>query len=95
MDVCKRIVPSQQGGIQSNRRAASPPVRLVEGEESQRRWRNPKVNINDENMQDLGDQQSSEKDVVQPEDMSHTPTKKCLKNGGFEFEKYVDVGFIA
>ncbi|GFX30695.1 hypothetical protein TNCV_4862191 [Trichonephila clavipes] len=53
------------------------------------------VNINDENMQDLDDQQSSEKDVVQSEDMSHAPTKKCLKNGGFEFEKYVDVGFIA
>ncbi|GFX23622.1 uncharacterized protein TNCV_3595641 [Trichonephila clavipes] len=53
------------------------------------------VNINDENMQDIDDQLSSEKYVVQPEDMSHAPTKKCLKNGRFEFEKYVDVGFIA
>ncbi|GFX06913.1 uncharacterized protein TNCV_1202281 [Trichonephila clavipes] len=35
MDVCKCIVPSQYGGTLNSRRATSPPVRLVEGEE---RW---------------------------------------------------------
>ncbi|GFX75693.1 uncharacterized protein TNCV_3575181 [Trichonephila clavipes] len=49
------------------------------------------TNINDENMQDLYDQQPSEKDIVQPEDISKAPTEKCLENVGFEFEKYVDV----
>ncbi|GFV48182.1 uncharacterized protein TNCV_3554611 [Trichonephila clavipes] len=32
MDVCKCIVPSRQGGTLSSRRAASPLVRVVEGE---------------------------------------------------------------
>ncbi|GFT18545.1 uncharacterized protein TNCV_176491 [Trichonephila clavipes] len=50
------------------------------------------ANTNDENMQDLDDQQPSEKDIVQPEDISKAPTEKCLENVGFEFEKYVDVG---
>ncbi|GFU21534.1 uncharacterized protein TNCV_3827391 [Trichonephila clavipes] len=35
MDVCKCIVPAQHGGTLNSRRAASPLVRLVEGEE---RW---------------------------------------------------------
>ncbi|GFX43014.1 uncharacterized protein TNCV_436301 [Trichonephila clavipes] len=35
MDVCKCIVPSRHGGTQNSRRAASPLVRLVEGEQ---RW---------------------------------------------------------
>ncbi|GFY11894.1 uncharacterized protein TNCV_4973941 [Trichonephila clavipes] len=35
MDVCKCIVPSRHGGTLNSRRAASPLVRLVEGEE---RW---------------------------------------------------------
>ncbi|GFX58872.1 uncharacterized protein TNCV_805761 [Trichonephila clavipes] len=35
MDVCKCIVPSRHGATLNSRRAASPLVRLVEGEE---RW---------------------------------------------------------
>ncbi|GFX78588.1 uncharacterized protein TNCV_30281 [Trichonephila clavipes] len=35
MDVCNCIVPSRHGGTLNSRRAASPLVRLVEGEE---RW---------------------------------------------------------
>ncbi|GFX72187.1 uncharacterized protein TNCV_1954631 [Trichonephila clavipes] len=35
MDVCKCIVPARHGGTLNSRRAASPLVRLVEGEE---RW---------------------------------------------------------
>ncbi|GFV11144.1 zinc finger MYM-type protein 1 [Trichonephila clavipes] len=42
-------------------------------------------------MQNLDYQQPSEKDIVQPEDISNVPTKKCLENIGLEFEKYVDV----
>ncbi|GFY28383.1 uncharacterized protein TNCV_1970381 [Trichonephila clavipes] len=38
MDVCKCIVPWWQGGTINSRRAASPLVRLVEGEE---RWEAP------------------------------------------------------
>ncbi|GFV44834.1 uncharacterized protein TNCV_563831 [Trichonephila clavipes] len=38
MDVCKCIVPSRNGGTLNSRRAASPLVRLVEGEE---RWEAP------------------------------------------------------
>ncbi|GFW82381.1 uncharacterized protein TNCV_3818611 [Trichonephila clavipes] len=38
MDVCKCIVPSRHGGTLNSRRAASPLVRLVEGEE---RWEAP------------------------------------------------------
>ncbi|GFW05174.1 transposable element Tc1 transposase [Trichonephila clavipes] len=34
----------------------------------------------------------SEKDIVQPEDISNDPTEKCLENVGFELEKCVDVG---
>ncbi|GFT13160.1 hypothetical protein TNCV_4295471 [Trichonephila clavipes] len=45
------------------------------------------ANINDENMQDLDNQQPSEKDIVQPGDISNAPTEKCLENVGFEFEK--------
>ncbi|GFU86492.1 hypothetical protein TNCV_423081 [Trichonephila clavipes] len=33
MDVCKCIAPSRYGGTLNSRRAASPLVRLVEGEE--------------------------------------------------------------
>ncbi|GFX16162.1 uncharacterized protein TNCV_4704181 [Trichonephila clavipes] len=33
MDVCKCIVPARHGGTLNSRRAASPLVRLVEGEE--------------------------------------------------------------
>ncbi|GFX42977.1 histone-lysine N-methyltransferase SETMAR [Trichonephila clavipes] len=51
-----------------------------------------KVNINDENMQNFDYQQPSEKDIVQPEDISNVPTENCLENVEFEFEKYVDVG---
>ncbi|GFY07472.1 zinc finger MYM-type protein 1 [Trichonephila clavipes] len=42
-------------------------------------------------MQNLDYHQPSEKAIVQPEDISNVPTKKCLENVGFEFEKYVDV----
>ncbi|GFV49093.1 uncharacterized protein TNCV_236271 [Trichonephila clavipes] len=38
MDVCKCIVPSPHGGTLNSRRATSPLVRLVEGEE---RWEAP------------------------------------------------------
>ncbi|GFV78964.1 uncharacterized protein TNCV_4347231 [Trichonephila clavipes] len=38
MDVCKCIVPSRHGGTLNSSRAASPLVRLVEGEE---RWDAP------------------------------------------------------
>ncbi|GFY31702.1 hypothetical protein TNCV_4200131 [Trichonephila clavipes] len=41
------------------------------------------ANISDENMQDLDDQQPSEKDSVQPEDISNFPTEKCLENVGW------------
>ncbi|GFU48741.1 uncharacterized protein TNCV_4752361 [Trichonephila clavipes] len=50
------------------------------------------ANINDENMQDLDNQQPSEKDIVQPGDISNAPSEKCLENVGFEFEKHVDIG---
>ncbi|GFX27921.1 uncharacterized protein TNCV_3083431 [Trichonephila clavipes] len=46
------------------------------------------ANFNDENMQGYDDQQPSEKDIVQPEDISNAPTKKCLENVGYEFENY-------
>ncbi|GFW40254.1 uncharacterized protein TNCV_1018121, partial [Trichonephila clavipes] len=46
------------------------------------------ANFNDENMQDYDDQQPSEKDIVQPEDISNVPTKKCLENVGYKFENY-------
>ncbi|GFT51041.1 zinc finger MYM-type protein 1 [Trichonephila clavipes] len=51
------------------------------------------TNITDENMKVLDDQQTSEKDVVQREDISNAPTEKCLENVGYEFEKYVDVEY--
>ncbi|GFV20083.1 uncharacterized protein TNCV_4193821 [Trichonephila clavipes] len=35
MGVCKCVVPSRQGGTLNSRRAASPLIRVVEGEE---RW---------------------------------------------------------
>ncbi|GFV06865.1 hypothetical protein TNCV_2282631 [Trichonephila clavipes] len=38
------------------------------------------ANINDENMQDYDHKQPSEKDIVQPEDISNAPTEKCLEN---------------
>ncbi|GFX74591.1 uncharacterized protein TNCV_1158081 [Trichonephila clavipes] len=38
MDICECIVPSRHGGTLKRRRAASPLVRLVEGEE---RWEAP------------------------------------------------------
>ncbi|GFT32222.1 uncharacterized protein TNCV_1034911 [Trichonephila clavipes] len=50
------------------------------------------ANINDENMQDYDDQQPSEKDIVQPEDISNALTEKCLENVGFEFENYTLTG---
>ncbi|GFU42349.1 hypothetical protein TNCV_4554991 [Trichonephila clavipes] len=34
MDVCKYVVPSRHGGTLNSRRASSPPVRLVKGEEA-------------------------------------------------------------
>ncbi|GFY02291.1 hypothetical protein TNCV_3501731 [Trichonephila clavipes] len=39
-------------------------------------------------MQDCDDQQPSEKDIVQPEDISNAPTEKGLENVGYEFENY-------
>ncbi|GFX70865.1 zinc finger MYM-type protein 1 [Trichonephila clavipes] len=42
-------------------------------------------------MQNLNYQQPSEKDIVQPEDISNVPAEKCLENVGLEFEKYVDL----
>ncbi|GFW45553.1 hypothetical protein TNCV_3244931 [Trichonephila clavipes] len=50
------------------------------------------ANINDENMQEYDDQQPSEKDIVQPEDISIAPTEKCLENVGYEFENYTLTG---
>ncbi|GFW99368.1 transposable element Tcb1 transposase [Trichonephila clavipes] len=38
------------------------------------------TNINEENMQDIDKQQPSEKDIVQPEDISNALTEKCLEN---------------
>ncbi|GFW75498.1 uncharacterized protein TNCV_4426811 [Trichonephila clavipes] len=46
------------------------------------------ANINGGNMQDYDDQQHSEKDIVQPKDISNTSTEKCLENVGYEFENY-------
>ncbi|GFT63875.1 zinc finger MYM-type protein 1 [Trichonephila clavipes] len=40
-------------------------------------------------MQDLDDQQPSEKNIVQPEGIPNALTEKCLEN--VEFKKYVDV----
>ncbi|GFT51925.1 toll-like receptor 4 [Trichonephila clavipes] len=45
-------------------------------------------------MQNLDYQQPSEKDIVQPEDISNIPAEKYLENVGFEFEKYVDVEIL-
>ncbi|GFY02019.1 zinc finger MYM-type protein 1 [Trichonephila clavipes] len=42
-------------------------------------------------MQNLDYQQPSEKDIVQPEDISNVPAEKYLENVGFEFEKYIDM----
>ncbi|GFU90886.1 hypothetical protein TNCV_4922191 [Trichonephila clavipes] len=39
-------------------------------------------------MQDYDDQQPSEKDIVQPEDISNAPTEKRLEIVGYEFENY-------
>ncbi|GFX77623.1 uncharacterized protein TNCV_4223821 [Trichonephila clavipes] len=50
------------------------------------------ANINNENMQDYDDQQPSEKDIVQPEDISNAPTEKCLENVGYEFVNYTLTG---
>ncbi|GFV52585.1 zinc finger MYM-type protein 1 [Trichonephila clavipes] len=44
-------------------------------------------------MQNIDYQQPSEKNIVQPEDISNVPAEKCVENVGFEFEKYVDVAF--
>ncbi|GFV92329.1 zinc finger MYM-type protein 1 [Trichonephila clavipes] len=44
------------------------------------------ASINDENMQDYDDQQPSEKDIVQPEDISNAPTEKCLGNVGNKWD---------
>ncbi|GFS74222.1 zinc finger MYM-type protein 1 [Trichonephila clavipes] len=44
-------------------------------------------------MQNFDYQQPSEKDIVQPEDISNVPAEKCFENVGFDFEKYVDVAF--
>ncbi|GFX07990.1 zinc finger MYM-type protein 1 [Trichonephila clavipes] len=46
--------------------------------------------INDENMQDLDDQQPSEKRYCSARDISNALTEKCLEN--VELKKYVDVG---
>ncbi|GFX98984.1 uncharacterized protein TNCV_4301591 [Trichonephila clavipes] len=36
------------------------------------------ANINDENMQEFDGQQPSDKDIIQPEDISNAPTEKCV-----------------
>ncbi|GFS85723.1 hypothetical protein TNCV_2974071 [Trichonephila clavipes] len=41
MNICECIVPSRQGGALNSRRAASPLVRLVEGEERKERGGSP------------------------------------------------------
>ncbi|GFS53834.1 uncharacterized protein TNCV_731951 [Trichonephila clavipes] len=46
------------------------------------------ASVNDENMQDYDDHQTSEKDIVQPEDISNAPAEKYLENVGYEFENY-------
>ncbi|GFW10082.1 uncharacterized protein TNCV_4208451 [Trichonephila clavipes] len=43
------------------------------------------ANINDENMQDYDEQQPSEKDIVQPEDISNAQTENCSENIGRRF----------
>ncbi|GFV89259.1 hypothetical protein TNCV_285921 [Trichonephila clavipes] len=45
-------------------------------------------------MHDYDDQQPSEKDIVQPEDISNAPIEKCLENVGHEFENYTLTGFL-
>ncbi|GFU07709.1 zinc finger MYM-type protein 1 [Trichonephila clavipes] len=45
-------------------------------------------------MQNLYYQEPSEKDIIQPEDISNVPAEKCIENVGFEFEKYVDVELL-
>ncbi|GFX01216.1 zinc finger MYM-type protein 1 [Trichonephila clavipes] len=51
------------------------------------------ANINDENMQDLDNQQPSEKGTVQPEDVSNAPTEKCegrkIRSGYLPFRAQV------
>ncbi|GFX13571.1 hypothetical protein TNCV_3136441 [Trichonephila clavipes] len=51
------------------------------------------ANINDENMQGLDNQQPSEKDTVQPEDVSNAPTEKCegrrIRSGYLPFRTQV------
>ncbi|GFX27440.1 hypothetical protein TNCV_35371 [Trichonephila clavipes] len=51
------------------------------------------ANINDENMQELDNQQPSEKDTVQPEDISYDPTEKCegrkIRSGYLPFRTQV------
>ncbi|GFW80269.1 uncharacterized protein TNCV_66011 [Trichonephila clavipes] len=48
------------------------------------------ANSNDENMQDYDDQQPSEKDIVQPEDISKAPTEKRLENVGIFRNKWAN-----
>ncbi|GFY16101.1 hypothetical protein TNCV_3531041 [Trichonephila clavipes] len=43
-------------------------------------------------MQDFYGHQPSEKDIVQPGDISNAKIEKCLDNFVLEFVKYVDVG---
>ncbi|GFU75619.1 zinc finger MYM-type protein 1 [Trichonephila clavipes] len=53
---------------------------------SQRNSETQQANIKEENMQDLDDQQPSEKDIVQPEDIlpNQTVFRKCLAFRGTE-----------
>ncbi|GFX36655.1 zinc finger MYM-type protein 1 [Trichonephila clavipes] len=49
------------------------------------------ANFNDENMQDLDNQQHSEKDTVQPEDVSIMSRSKSLKEGRFDLGTFRSV----
>ncbi|GFW85823.1 uncharacterized protein TNCV_854721 [Trichonephila clavipes] len=48
MDVCKCIVPLRHGGTLNSRPAASPLVRLVEGEERQKLFREDRERVEDD-----------------------------------------------
>ncbi|GFV20695.1 uncharacterized protein TNCV_777401 [Trichonephila clavipes] len=77
---------------QSNKNITSADTLISEKDRNlaKENWKTQKANINDENMQNLDYQQPSEKDIVQPEDISNVTAEKCLENIGFELEKYVD-----
>ncbi|GFY21921.1 uncharacterized protein TNCV_3295651 [Trichonephila clavipes] len=82
---------------QSNRNTANAETLTSERERNlaKENGETQQANINYENMQDYDGQQHSEKDIVQPEDISNASTEKCSENVGYEFENYTLTRLVA